>query len=200
MCRCIGSAVSAAGECGFSRYFKRCISFPCNKVVVFQRRCRRYGLRIEQRSIVIQAYIEHTCVIGVFSNNDIQLVTGSARVFGRTECVSSLCAAAVKTVRIQRLCIHEQFAQRQHFIIVVVVAEQLQAVFLKISACNSKNLTINAPVQHQRHSHIAPVGQCSRRFRGAGEIDVCTRQYLILNSPQTATKCHINLPCLSYSF
>ena len=58
MCRCIGSAVSAAGECGFSRYFKRCISFPCNKVVVFQRRCRRYGLRIEQRSIVIQAYIE----------------------------------------------------------------------------------------------------------------------------------------------
>ena len=72
---------------------------------------------------------------------------------------------------------------KKHFIIVVVVAEQFQAVFLKISACNSENLTINAPVQHQRHSHIAPVGQCSRRFRGAGEIDVCTRQYFVLTSP-----------------
>lgn len=82
--------------------------------------------------------------------------------------------------------------QGQQLGVVIPIAEDGLAVFLKLTRGDGENLTLRAPAQNKGRCRIASVRQSGRCLCHAGEIDVAAGQDLVLGQPVTSAKSHLS--------
>lgn len=193
-------AVRAAGQRSAAGLREGRGGLKGNEVVRFELGRGRYGLRVEQVGPIISAYVVELVVVHVLRDNGLELVADRAGILRLAVGVRGLHAAAVQPVGVKGLRILEKLAEREHCRVGVCVAENLEAVLLKVAVCHGENFAFGPPIQHKRHSRIAALRERRGSFGYAGKIDIGTRQNLILRGPNTAAKSHLISPCLSCRF
>ena len=190
----------AARQGRTSRSRQRRVRLEGHIIVCLQISHSRNRLTVHQRSGKVGQHVPFAGIVRVLGNFDGQIVAPCPGIQGGCKIVRRLArGSTVQLVQVQDSGMTEQIAQSLQLFVRVLIPEQLHGIFLQIFRGNGHNFPILAPIQRHTHSHNAT----GRHFNGRGtdgnEIDIAAGKFLVLRKPQTAAKCHITSPVLSYN-
>ena len=175
------------------------VLFEVHVIVAGQVRRRGHGLEVHLDAVQVGGDIPESGVIHVGRNDNGDVIAPDAGVLGGGQCsgiipraqlASRLFGSQPQPVAVDGGGVQENLPQGQHLGVVVGIAENGLAVFLKFPGGNSENLIFRAPAQDKGSRRISTVRQRGGGLCNAGEIDIAAGQDLVLDQPGATSECH----------
>ncbi len=182
--------VLPAGQGSPRRGLQGEVLFEVHIVIAGQLLRRGHGLEVHLDAVQIGANVKGVRVIHVDRNDNGEVIAPDAGVLGGGQRTGGLFSSQPQPVAVDGGGVQENLPQGQHLGVVVGVAENGLAVFLKFPGGNSENLIFRAPAQDKGGRRISTVGQRGGGLCNAGKVDIAARQDLVLDQPGAASQCH----------